>query len=171
MVSKLVYNGHSHKIELLDDKGTSLGSWVAYNNIDHAFAKAHYHSITHLSNGTYSVQDSRVPYNHAADANGPYGSHGIIRFHYPGHPGVGLHSGRANAKIMPGPLHATHGCIRTSDEAMAAIKSIIATDPVKTMTIFGNSEHSVKHGMAKHHALHHGEHKGPIHAARHTHSK
>jgi hypothetical protein len=166
-VSKLTYNGHTHTIEIFDDKGASLGKWTAYNNIDHAFAKAHYDSLTHLKNGSYPVQDRQFPHSHAADANGSYGLHGIIRFNYPGHSGVGLHSGRANAKHMPGAQHATHGCIRTTDEAMAAIKIIIAKDPLKNMTVQANNAHAVSHGKVKQphahgklHNAHHGSHHG-----------
>jgi hypothetical protein len=160
-MSKLTYNGHAHTIEIFDHRGKSLGKWAAYNNIDHAFAKAHYKSLTHLKDGAYSVQDQHFPYAHSADANGSYGLHGIIRFNYPGHSGVGLHSGRANATNMPGAQHATHGCVRTTDEAMAAIKGIMKGDPITTISIFGNSEHTVRHGMVKHHRPHHTIH-GPL---------
>jgi hypothetical protein len=150
-----MYNGHIHKIQLLGHNNASLGSWVAYNNIDKTFAKLHYHSLTHLKNGVYVVQDARIPFLHPADPNGPYGSYGIIRFHYPGHPGVGVHSGRANAKRLPGAQHPTHGCIRTTDEAMASIIAAIRKDPLKTIAVVGNSETSIERGKSKHPALNH----------------
>ncbi|WP_084462330.1 L,D-transpeptidase [Bradyrhizobium sp. WSM1417] len=154
-MSKLIYHGTTHQIELRDDKGASLGSWAAYNNIDSAFAKSNYHSARHLDNGSYKVADTTEPYPHAADSNGPYGSHGIIRFNYPGHPGVGLHSGRADATNMPGPQHATHGCIRTTDEAMETIAGIIKNDPLTTIAVQGNNKHVAKQGAPKHHAIRH----------------
>ena len=161
-MSNLTYNGHDHTIEIFDERGKSLGKWSAYNNIDRKFAKAHYHSLTHLKDGTYTVQDRKAPHSHTASANGPYGLYGIIRFDYPGHSGVGLHSGRANAAHMPGPQHPTHGCIRTTDKAMAAIKRVMSTDPVKSIKIVGNSVHSVTHGEHKqsvsHGGLEHGSH-------------
>ena len=61
--------------------------------------------------GTHRLRIARRA--HAASANGPYGLHGIIRFDVPGHPGTGVHSGRANARHLPGPEHPTMGCIRT----------------------------------------------------------
>lgn len=148
-MSSLTYDGRTHTVEIFDDSGKSLGRWTAYNNIDRAFAKAHYNSLTHLKDGTYTVQDRNAPHAHPASANGPYGLYGIIRFDYPGHSGVGLHSGRANAAKMPGPQHATHGCIRTTDEAMAAIKDIMSCDPVKSIKVVGNSVQSVTHGNHK----------------------
>src|ERR1700750_1729477 len=87
-MSTLKFDGTSHKIELLDSQGSSKGAWVAYNNIDRAFAKEHYDSLTHLLNGSYDIIDQKQPHSHKADANGPYGLHGIIRFTYPHHSGV-----------------------------------------------------------------------------------
>ena len=96
------------------------------------------------------IQDRHTPTYKEPDANGSYGLHGIIHFHYGhGHRGVGIHSGRANDKNQPGPAHATHGCIRTSDAAMAEIKKVMAKDPLKTVSIIGNSSISVAHGHVK----------------------
>lgn len=158
-MSSLIFDGQNHTIEILDNHKRSLGKWTAYNNIDHAFARKKYHSHYHLNNGLYTVQDRHAPHSHPANANGPYGSYGIIRFNYPGHSGIGLHSGRKNSKHMPGPQHATHGCIRTTDEAMAAIRRIMTKDSLKTIQIKGNNEHTVKHGEHKQSMRHHHSHQ------------
>lgn len=150
-MSSLRYSGVSHTLQLFTSNGSVIGHWKAYNNIDHKFAKEHYKSLTHLNDGTYSVQDKSVPFLHKADADGSYGLHGIIRFNYPGHPGVGVHAGRAHAKNMPGPQHATHGCIRTTDDAMLVIIKTMGKDRLQTISIIGNNETSVQHGMARHH--------------------
>lgn len=67
------------------------------------------------------------------------GSYGIIRFNVPGHPGIGVHSGRANARHLPGPAHPTMGCIRTTDEAMKTLKGHITNHPLSTIEILNNS--------------------------------
>jgi hypothetical protein len=149
-MATLKFDGSGHRLEILDKSGTSHGRWPAYNNIDHAFAKAHYGAMTHLHDGVYHVRDKLFPFSHKPDPDGPYGLHGIIRFDYPGHSGVGVHSGRAYAKYMPGPQHATHGCIRTTDTAMRAIRNIMGKDPLLTITIVHNSATSAKHGRCKH---------------------
>lgn len=116
-MSKLHFDGEKHQVSLIGKDGKTIGTWTAYNNIDsHATVKSH------LPNGTYKIQDRFAPHRHVANPNGPYGSYGILRFDVPDHAGIGLHSGRANAKHLPGPQHPTMGCIRTSDEAMLAIR-------------------------------------------------
>lgn len=149
-MSALKFDGHIHQLELIDSKGATVGAWAAYNNIDHAFAKAHYGGLTHLMDGTYEIEDKAAPHAHKADPNGPYGSYGIIRFYYPDHSGVGVHSGRLHDKRTPGPRHATHGCIRTTDPAMLTIRNTMAKDPLTSITILHNTEESAKRGHAKH---------------------
>lgn len=91
-MSTLLFDGATHQLSLMDLNGKIIGTWPAYNNIDsHA-------TLTHLQNQSYYVQDNHYPHRHTANANGPHGLHGIIRFHVPGHPGIGVHSGRAHAK-------------------------------------------------------------------------
>ncbi|GLQ88967.1 L,D-transpeptidase [Dyella flagellata] len=151
-MSKLHYDGEKHQVSLISKDGKTLGTWTAYNNVDsHATVKSH------LPNGSYQVQDKTAPHRHAADPNGPYGSYGIIRFDVPNHSGIGLHSGRANAKHLPGPQHPTMGCIRTSDEAMLAIKDAIASDPLTVMEVAGNRQAQAHYG----HHLH--GHKAHVH--------
>lgn len=83
-MSKLKFNGATHQIVLVDGRGTVVGTWPAYNNID-----SHASIQPHLANGSYMVRDRVRPHPHAANPNGPYGSYGIIRFDVPGHVGVG----------------------------------------------------------------------------------
>ena len=132
-MSKLKFDGMTHQITLIDSSGNTVGTWAAYNNVDsHA-------TIRHISNGTYTVHDRVVPHPHAASANGPYGLHGIIRFDVPGHPGTGVHSGRANARHLPGPEHPTMGCIRTSDDAMSAISGVMNRDALTAVEVNNNN--------------------------------
>lgn len=131
-MSRLVFDGAGHQIGLYLN-GSVLGRWVAYNNVDrHA-------TISHVANGIYVVLDRSSPRKHAPNANGPYGLHGIVRFQVPGHPGIGVHSGRALAKRMPGPQHPTMGCIRTTDEAMSLIVETMKTSPLTTIEVIHNS--------------------------------
>ncbi|MEM5435498.1 hypothetical protein [Paraburkholderia diazotrophica] len=131
-MSSLRFDGRTHQIALSDSAGNTTGSWAAYNNVDsHA-------TIRHIQNGVYTIQDRVIPHPHAPSANGPYGLHGIVRFNAPGHPGIGVHSGRANARHSPGPQHATMGCIRTNDDAMSAISSLMRTDALTTIEVVSN---------------------------------
>ena len=102
------------------------------------------------------MQDTKVPHHYTPNPNGPYGSHGIIRFNYPHHSGVGVHSGRAHKKHNPGPQHATHGCIRTTDKAMATISAVMKEDSLTNITVEGNSVVSAAHGTMLHAAAIHG---------------
>ncbi|MDO1530284.1 hypothetical protein QMK61_15710 [Fulvimonas sp. R45] len=148
-MSKLKYNGVLHQLTLVDKQGKIVGTWSAYNNVD-----SHATIQPHIPDGSYAIQDRSRPHPHAADPNGPYGSYGIIRFNVPGHVGVGVHSGRANARHLPGPPHPTMGCIRTSDAAMKSIRDFMATDPLTTMIVSGNSQRSAHAGHARFGAAH-----------------
>jgi hypothetical protein len=133
-MSKLSFDGCAHTLSLLGDDGSAIGQWVAYNNVDHRA------TFKHVSNGTYQIQDKTAPHLHPGDnADGSYGSYGIIRFSYPGHPGVGVHSGQAHHRYKPGPQHPTMGCIRTSDEAMKKIKEHMGISSLSTITVINNS--------------------------------
>lgn len=132
-MSRLLFDGATHEITLLGSDGSVMGAWSAYNNVDsHA-------TIRHIQNGTYEIQDRSAPHRHTPDPNGPYGSYRIIRFNVPGHPGIGIHSGRANARFKPGPPHATMGCIRTTDEAMGKIKDYMAISSLSMIEVLNNS--------------------------------
>lgn len=133
LMSRLLFDGRTHQLSLIGDSGVIVGTWPAYNNVDsHA-------TLTHLQNRTYAVQDQAAPRRHVANANGPYGLHGIVRFNVPGHSGIGVHSGRADARHLPGPAHPTMGCIRTTDEAMRTISASMATARLITIEVANNS--------------------------------
>jgi len=152
-MSTLKFDGSTHQISLIDNDQNIVGTWAAYNNVDsHA-------TLTHLQNATYTVQDTTVPRHHRPDANGPYGLHGIIRFNVPGHPGIGVHSGRANARHMPGPAHATMGCIRTTDEAMQKITAFMRSSPLTTIQVSHNHASSARSASrTNHHRVLSGTH-------------
>lgn len=149
-MSKLTFDGVAHQISLIDSAGHTIGTWAAYNNVDsHA-------TIRHVANGSYTVQDRSAPHPHVASANGPYGMHGIVRFNVPGHPGIGVHSGRANARHLPGPQHPTMGCIRTSDDAMSSISAVMARDALTAVEVTNNGvavARSASHRNQHHHSL------------------
>lgn len=154
-MAKLMFNGHTHQIKLISDAGETVGTWVAYNNVD---SRA---TLTHIQNGSFAVTDRRLPHRHTADANGSYGLHGIIKFAVPGHPGIGVHSGRAAARHAPGPAHATMGCIRTSDEAMQAIAVAMGRNPLTTIEVVANSAPSARAASHRHRSRRlHGRHHG-----------
>lgn len=133
-MTTLSFNGCTHTLTLLSADGSVMGIWTAYNNVDHRA------TLKHLENGTYQILDKSTPHLHPGDnAEGAYGTWGIIRFSYPGHPGVGVHSGRAHARRKPGPEHPTMGCIRTTDDAMKRIKESMAKSSLSTITISNNS--------------------------------
>ena len=158
-MSKIIFNGATHQVTLVDGNGNNVSSWAAYNNVDsHA-------TLTHIPNGTYIFQDRAHPHrHHAASADttdGPYGMYGIFRFSVPNHPGIGLHSGRAHARHAPGPQHATMGCIRTSDDAIAAVIKMASTSSLTTIEVIGNAGRAA-HAATKrnHYQSLHGRHYG-----------
>lgn len=142
-MSILKFDGKTHQLSLVNKDGSVLGSWAAYNNTDsHA-------TIRYVKDGTYSILDKTEPRRHKADANGPYGLYGIIRFEVPGHPGIGVHSGRAKARHLPGPEHPTMGCIRTTDTAMLTIKTVMRGDSLLTIDVENNTAVSAYHASLK----------------------
>lgn len=138
-MSRMVFDGTTHQVSLIDRSGTTIGTWPAFNNVDrHA-------TLTHLPNATFPFVDNVRPHPHPASPNGPYGSHGILRFTVPGHVGIGLHSGRATAAHQPGPPHPTEGCIRTTDDAMQSISTAIRNDPLSTIDVRRNDPIVAQH--------------------------
>ncbi len=123
-MSRMRYGGTSHQITFVDRHAT----------------------LQHLPNGTFAFADTFRPHPHPANPNGRYGSYGILRFNMSGHLGIGVHSGRADAAHQPGPPHATMGCIRTTDDAMAGISAAIRNDPLTTIEIRGNDAVVARHG-------------------------
>ena len=88
--------------------------------------------------------------------------YGIFRFNYPGHPGIGLHSGQAHNPHQPGPQHATQGCIRTSDEAIESVINAAKDSPLTTIQVTENNPVSAKAATKRHkhrqslNGIHHG---------------
>jgi hypothetical protein len=154
-MSKLKFDGFTHQSTLVDEDDNVIGTWAAYNNIDrHA-------TLTHLSNTDYVMRDTIAPHHHMPDADGPYGLHGIVRFSVPGHAGIGVHSGRANARRAPGPAHVTMGCIRTTDEAMEVIARTMRTDQLRTIEVRNNSPAAAENASRRnHHSNLVGRHRG-----------
>lgn len=76
---------------------------------------------------------------HADDApESAFGTHGILLFMVSGRTGLGLHSGRQHAPDAlgrSGVAHATLGCVRTTDTAMAAILETHSRDPITEIQI------------------------------------
>src|SRR5439155_3543567 len=109
--SELLFNRGQSTIELKSKEGKSIGTWEAKNNV--------VKTAKPFPDGSWAFD-----YHKAHKDDGPnsaYGSHGIFVFKVPGRTGLGVHSGRANAKNNPGPAHPTIGCIRTTDAAMQEI--------------------------------------------------
>ena len=154
-MATLLFDGVQHRLSSLSDDGEVVGAWIAYNNVDrHA-------TISHVRNQTYVVRDRSTPRRHTPNANGPYGLHGIIRFNVAGHPGVGVHSGRANAAQTPGPAHMTMGCIRTTDEAMGFLSEYMRDSPLRTIRVINNSAPAARAATRRHHQRHlRGGHHG-----------
>lgn len=153
MAAKLIFDGHTHQITLIGSNGEPQGTWPAYNNVDrHA-------TLTHLANRTYNVADRTAPHRHHASADGPYGLNGIIRFNVPGHPGIGVHSGRANGRHLPGPAHPTMGCIRTTDEAMRIIVASMGATAFMTIEVTNNNAPRARAASSRNRHRHfHGHH-------------
>ena len=68
----------------------------------------------------------------------PYGSYGGLLFDVPGRTGMEVHSGRASVPDglgRVGAQHCTLGCIRTTDDAVAAIVAAMAGDALAAITV------------------------------------
>jgi hypothetical protein len=61
------------------------------------------------------------------------------------HKGLGVHAGRfgkPDGAHHLGPFHSTHGCVRTSEQAMRLISAAIAKDPLGVLEIRNNGNRS-----------------------------
>lgn len=139
-MSRLVFDGMQHTITLYKSSFEVVGSWTAYNRIDNAIKIKG--EFTHIPDGTYIIQDQIRPHTHPGTGqdtiDGMYGSYGIVRIHMIGHQGVGVHSGRLYHQPK-GPKFVTHGCIRTTEEAMKTIKDLMHEESLETLTVYNNS--------------------------------
>lgn len=133
---RLIFNGVAHIIILLNDDETTVMAWTAYNRID-----SYIQGLKFLRNGMYDIIDQYRPhlnYNNEDTENRVYGPYGIIRFNYPGHSDVGVHSGRTHVPHEPGPYYMTNGCIRTTNDAMRVIKNNMQLMPLYSIKIRHN---------------------------------
>ena len=148
-MSRLEFDGMKHEITLYNAKEEVVGSWEAYNNIDHRVK-----DMRHLPDKTYTMQDTLFAHKHLKTPNmdtidGEYGTYGIVRFFTPAtkqnklHTGVGVHSGRLYHNPA-GPKYWTMGCIRTNEEAMKAITELMSTDALQTITVKNNMQILIK---------------------------
>lgn len=109
--------------------GTPIGKWPAANNVDS-------HSHGQWPKGIFNF--AYVVAHPGDDENSAYGSHGILVFTVPGRYGMGVHSGRQDIPDglhRIGVEHCTMGCIRTTDDAMAAIVAMHKQDPIAVITV------------------------------------
>jgi RHS repeat-associated protein len=143
-LSSLTFDGKSKTLTLYDKNGKSVGSWKATNNVQRSNPKGKW------EDGTYTMKDTKTPHTHGGSADTPkgeYGSHGIFRaMDFTESNGnkrtaMGVHSGREGEKDLAnreGVEHATNGCIRTTDSAMAQIVATAAVDPIETIEVKNN---------------------------------
>lgn len=126
--SELLFERKTNKITLFDKSGLKVGSYEAYNNVvaGHQPYPAGIHKFSHAK-----AHDNDAP-------GSDYGSYGIVVFDVPKRTGMGVHSGRSDAKNNPGPKHPTLGCIRTTDEAMKKIVELHKTDKLTLLKVVDN---------------------------------
>ena len=123
--SELVFERKNNTIAIIDKDGKKVATYEAYNNV----ASGH----DPYPAGTHKFSHAKT---HDDDAPGSaYGSHGIVVFDVPKRTGMGVHSGRSDAKNSPGPKHPTLGCIRTTDEAMKKIIELHKTDKLTQLKV------------------------------------
>jgi hypothetical protein len=123
--SELVFERNKHRLTLLDQSGKKVAEFEAFNNV-----------ITGKEPFPAGVFKFAHTKKHKDDAPGSaYGSHGIVVFDVPKRTGMGVHSGRADAKRNPGPKHPTLGCIRTTDDAMKRILELHSTDKITQLKV------------------------------------
>jgi hypothetical protein len=130
-MSRIEFDRSAHLVRLRgEDESVLAGPCEAYNNTDS-------HSKGPWPDGSYSY----LGYNsHAAlsDPDSEYGVDGILIFDVPGRVGMGVHSGRQSIPDglgRLGPAHCTLGCVRTTDEAMAAFIRLSRSDGIQSISI------------------------------------
>lgn len=135
-MANLLYDGRIHQLTLRDMTGHIVGSWQAHNLTDRRA------TLPFILDGTYKFQDTGAAHFHpgqpdADSEDGGFGPYGIFRIYYPGHRGVGIHSGRLNHP-HGGTIYWTEGCIRTTDAAMKSISKTVVTDHLTTLVVVAN---------------------------------
>lgn len=134
-MSTLLFTKAAAQISLVDRAGSVLaGPFVAYNNVDST-------SRGPWPPGTYRYI-GHIQHTDMTDPEGAYGDYGILIFDVPGRSGMGVHSGRRDVPDglgQIGPKHCTMGCIRTTDEALAAFLLAASTDAFENITVVGGA--------------------------------
>ena len=133
-LSTVTYDGNTHTVTYTRNDGTVAGTFPANNNTTRS-------SNGSWPNGTFNRVGSNP--HPESDANGPYGSHGIITFDVPGRTGMGLHSGRADSGAQN---HPTLGCVRTTDDSMETVRNLERTDPVTSINVVNNDPNAARQG-------------------------
>lgn len=140
---------------LIDSTGVQVGSWPANNVVDRAVK-----GFPYLPNRVYHVHDTVMPHKHRDHPerdtlNGSFGTRGIIRlrdftFGNKVHSGVGVHAGQFSRGKQN---HPTHGCVRTTEEAMRVISEQMQKDPLTELRVVHNhNQHNAHpHHVADHH--------------------
>lgn len=127
-MSTLSFGRAAKTLTLHSSSGAVLGTWTSENNTDSR-------SQGPWPNGRYGFAHWNA---HADDGpSSAYGSHGIAVFDVPDRTGMGVHSGRRDNPDglgRRGPGHATMGCVRTVDEAMARLRQTHA-DPLTEIVV------------------------------------
>jgi len=130
-MSQIQFDRLAHQIRLTGIAGEILaGPFDAYNNVDS-------HSKGIWPDGTYSYVGHNA-HPALADPDSEYGVYGILIFNAPDRIGMGVHSGRRSIPDglgRTGPAHCTLGCIRTTDEAMAALLQVSAEDGIQNISV------------------------------------
>ena len=130
-MSQVQFDRSGHQIRLTGAAGDILaGPFDAYNNVDS-------HSSGIWPDGTYSYVDYHA-HPALSDPDSEYGAHGILIFSVPGRSGMGVHSGRRSIPDglgRTGPAHCTLGCIRTTDDAIAAFLQVSASDAIQSISV------------------------------------
>lgn len=142
-MSHLDFDRVSQKIQLFDHFNVALTApFAAFNLVDSR-------SRGPWPDGTYRYQGYNA-HAEVADPDSEYGRHGILVFAVPGRSGMGVHSGRARIPDglgRVGPQHCTLGCVRTTDEAMAAFVEAARRDPIESITV--RTEAGVRPALVK----------------------
>jgi hypothetical protein len=128
----LEYDGATHQLTVSKSDGT-IQTYPANNNLDSA-------SKGHWPNGTFSYGYHTTHSDDAPDSR--FGSYGNYIFNVPGREYMGVHSGRANTVDGRGGVgvnHVTDGCIRTTDDGVAAIRDANSSGhPITSITVRNN---------------------------------
>ena len=134
--SYLLYNRFDRNLYLFDKDGNLKDTFKAFNNVEPGYYE--------IRDGDYTFEDTDAAYfargseNPEYQVDGAYGPYGIFRLNpFTGddnrrHEAIGIHSGRL---AQGGYTYWTHGCIRTTDEAMKAISDLAATDPLSDLYV------------------------------------